>query len=89
MSISKDFILTKNILLTIPCDDKDVSVVLEANIDLDLSEFELTQEEADKLLKIMYKLTWSLSEALSKDCLATCISTDIRRKDNINQLSAP
>ena len=84
MSISKDFILTKNILLTIPCYDKDVSVVLEANIDLDLSEFELTQEEADKLLKIMYKLTWSLSEALSKDCLATCIFTDIRPKDNVS-----
>lgn len=89
MSVDPEFVLTKNILLTIPCYDKDVSVVLQASVNIDLSEFQLSQEEADKLLKIMYKLTWSLSEALSKDCLATCISTDIRRKDNINQLSAP
>ncbi|MFB2975961.1 hypothetical protein [Microseira sp. BLCC-F43] len=53
MSTSKDFILIKNILLTIPCYDKDVSVVLEASVNIDLSEFQLTQEEADKLSKIM------------------------------------
>jgi len=64
-------------------------VVLEASVNLDLSEFQLTQEEADKLSKIMYKLTGSLSEALSKDCLATCISTALGTKDNINQLSPP
>ncbi|GET36087.1 hypothetical protein [Microseira wollei] len=89
MSIPKEFVLIKNILLTIPCYDKDVSVVLEAIVKLDLSEFQLTQEEADKPSQIMYKLTGSLSEALSKDCLATYISTALRPKDNINQLSAP
>ena len=83
MSIAKEFVLTKNILLTIPCYDNDVSVVLEASVNIDLAEFQLTQEEVDKLLKIMYKLTWSLSEVLSKDCLATYISTDIQPKDRI------
>lgn len=88
MSRLKEFVLLNDVLLAVPCYHEDVPVVLEASIKLDLSEFELTQAEADKLSKIVQKMTWRLSDALAKDCLAASISSEIRPKNKIHQLSA-
>jgi hypothetical protein len=76
----KDYVLVNDMLLAVPCYQEDVPIVLEATINLDLSEFKLSSDELDKLQKIMQKLTVNLSNAFSKNCLAASITSDIRPK---------
>lgn len=87
MSNPQELVLYNDIILAVPYHKEDIPLVFETNVKLDLSEFQLTEAEAEKLSKIMHKLTFSLSYALSKDCLAASVFTEIIPKNQIRELS--
>jgi hypothetical protein len=83
----KELVLVNDLLLAVPCYQEDVPVVLEARVNLDLSEFNLTPAEIEKLTKIMQRLTFSLSSAFSETCLAASITTEILPKAKLASVS--
>lgn len=88
MNEQKEVVLINDLLLAVPCYEEDVPVVLQATINLDLSEFELTPEEISKFRKIMQQFNYSLSDAFSKSCLAASVTTEIQPKAKIAKLAA-
>lgn len=87
MSERHQLVLVEDFLLAISCGDNDQPEVVQTTVKIDLEEFKLTEEEADKLKKIIKKLNCHLSDAFSQVCSAASVISDIYLKEPISNTS--
>lgn len=69
--------LVQDFFLAVECPSQKDPEILEVTTHLDLTEFSLTEDEIQKLKKIMKKLELRLTDKFSQATLAASVSANI------------
>jgi hypothetical protein len=75
---SSNLAVVENIMIAVRFSNRTAVEVVEAEAKVDLSDFELTPPEVQKLKVILKKLNEKLAESLQKRCSAVSIISELR-----------
>lgn len=78
METSENLAVIEHFLIAVRFSNRAAVEVVEAEAKVDLSEFELTPQEVQKLKAIVKRLNNELAKSLEKSCSAVSITSDLR-----------
>lgn len=73
--------VVENLMLAIRFSNRTAVEVVDAEAKVDLSEFKLTPQEAQKLQTILKRLNDKLAQSLEKQCSAVSIVSEVRASE--------
>lgn len=75
-----ELLIVGQVLLAVQCSRQEEPEIVETSVQVDLTEFQLTQQEAEKLEKILKRVNFALTDAFSEVCLAASVTSDVIAK---------
>jgi hypothetical protein len=73
--------VVENLMLAVRLSNRVSVEIVEAEAKVDLTEFDLTPQELEKLGTIIKRLNNAMAESLQKQCSAVSIVSELRQSD--------